>query len=552
GCLAALECFQVLDPPAIQVGVSITDVTCTEGGRIALQISGGTPDSLEGYVIIWDDQPGIQGEAVRTDLSPGTYGANIFDGNGCLVKVVVQVANTCDPGNCSAIFPITSGTLEVPYCEDARLCLPITFEAFEEWLLTDNGAPFDGLVLGCDFDSVFTYTYGSLPAAGLLGPYRLDAWTVNGTTFSGTFNDLQHLLDAMNAWDPTGNWQINPQTQTLMGGSPNNSYGDMRITQISTGIITVLVLNANIIPNGTAIQLAPGPHDLHIVNTLTGCADSASIFVRCGVVHERYDTLLVGTDSTFCFEAAWLPGTQLSILNECPENAGELLVPELHQPNCVSIQTLEPGDEALCILLCDDLGFCDTTFWNIHILQDTTGPPPVAVDDSDDTFVDNPVTVPVLDNDTLNGELLEFYLLEEPQFGIVVFNADGTVTYAPFGGFCDANEPDRFVYEICNANGCDQATVFITVDCEELTIFSGFSPNGDGVNDTFTIRGVHRFPDNQLIVFNRWGNEVYRARNYQNDWDGTWNGKLLPDATYFYIFEDGRGNKYTGYVQIHR
>jgi len=54
------------------------------------------------------------------------------------------------------------------------------------------------------------------------------------------------------------------------------------------------------------------------------------------------------------------------------------------------------------------------------------------------------------------------------------------------------------------------------------------------------------------LIFNRWGNEVYSSENYQNDWDGTWDGKILPDGTYFYIFSDGRGNKFTGYVHINR
>ncbi|MEM9822867.1 MAG: gliding motility-associated C-terminal domain-containing protein, partial [Bacteroidota bacterium] len=88
----------------------------------------------------------------------------------------------------------------------------------------------------------------------------------------------------------------------------------------------------------------------------------------------------------------------------------------------------------------------------------------------------------------------------------------------------------------------------------ELTIFSGFSPNGDGVNDFFQIRGIERFPNNSVLVFNRWGNEVFRSRGYTNDqgWDGRWEGKDLPDGTYFYVIEDGEGNQYSGYVQIHR
>jgi gliding motility-associated-like protein len=57
---------------------------------------------------------------------------------------------------------------------------------------------------------------------------------------------------------------------------------------------------------------------------------------------------------------------------------------------------------------------------------------------------------------------------------------------------------------------------------------------------------------NKLLVFNRWGNEVYRSEDYQNDWEGTAFGKDLPDGTYFYLFEDDEGRKVSGYVQIRR
>ncbi|MFT7606222.1 MAG: gliding motility-associated-like protein, partial [Saprospiraceae bacterium] len=82
--------------------------------------------------------------------------------------------------------------------------------------------------------------------------------------------------------------------------------------------------------------------------------------------------------------------------------------------------------------------------------------------------------------------------------------------------------------------------------------YTGFSPNGDGVNDFFYIEGIEAFPDSKLNIFNRWGNEVYNKEGYLNDWGGTWKNKLLPDGTYFYVLTDGNGHSYSGYVQIHR
>ncbi|TDX01797.1 T9SS type B sorting domain-containing protein [Dinghuibacter silviterrae] len=64
-----------------------------------------------------------------------------------------------------------------------------------------------------------------------------------------------------------------------------------------------------------------------------------------------------------------------------------------------------------------------------------------------------------------------------------------------------------------------------------LFIPNAVSPNGDGKNDRFLIVGLDKYPNSQLTVFNRWGNQVYHSDNYANDWDG----HELSDGTYYYI-----------------
>ena len=88
-----------------------------------------------------------------------------------------------------------------------------------------------------------------------------------------------------------------------------------------------------------------------------------------------------------------------------------------------------------------------------------------------------------------------------------------------------------------------------------MEIFTGFSPNNDGVNDFFTIQNIENFPQNSLEVFNRWGNRVYRQENYQNDWDGTFDNLILPDGVYFYLLTITSGDTQdvrSGYLDIVR
>ncbi len=100
-------------------------------------------------------------------------------------------------------------------------------------------------------------------------------------------------------------------------------------------------------------------------------------------------------------------------------------------------------------------------------------------------------------------------------------------------------------------------TESVTVD---LTLFipEGISPNNDGKNDTWVITGLEQYPDHKVIILNRWGNKIYEASPYLNNWDGTnmygvsVDGEQLPEGTYFYIIETGKSGvkPIKGYIYL--
>lgn len=78
-----------------------------------------------------------------------------------------------------------------------------------------------------------------------------------------------------------------------------------------------------------------------------------------------------------------------------------------------------------------------------------------------------------------------------------------------------------------------------------------FTPNNDGINDTWRIDYLNTYPDNRVQVFTRTGQLVFESRGYNTPWDGTIKGKPLPFDTYYYIIEPGNGrDPLTGYVTI--
>lgn len=78
-----------------------------------------------------------------------------------------------------------------------------------------------------------------------------------------------------------------------------------------------------------------------------------------------------------------------------------------------------------------------------------------------------------------------------------------------------------------------------------------FSPNGDGIHDLWVIENIWTYPICKVSVFNRWGSEVFTTTGYQNDWDGTVDGKPVADGTYYYILQCS-DRTYKGAVTILR
>jgi gliding motility-associated-like protein len=103
--------------------------------------------------------------------------------------------------------------------------------------------------------------------------------------------------------------------------------------------------------------------------------------------------------------------------------------------------------------------------------------------------------------------------------------------------------PTSYTVSAMDLAGCISDIVFtvgINSNCD-MIIYNGFTPNGDGMNDFFTIDNIEKFPNNKVFIYNRWGNKIFSTSGYHNqnnNWDGKLNGKVVAAGTYFYLVVD--------------
>lgn len=289
--------------------------------------------------------------------------------------------------------------------------------------------------------------------------------------------------------------------------------------------------------------------------------DTAMLIITCRMPEPAFvrDTLLTGETNLYCLDDSELAGALAGASNPCLSTAIHAGYQFDIQSLCLEVEAREPGIDSVCYVLCDQNGICDTFSFHFFI---QFNPSVYRIGLTDDWFTldeQGLLEADLLSNDTIPGgaEVVEigdpFVGGLEPRFGEVgiSWGANGfRMNYQALPGFCAVT--DSFRYIACNTYFCDTATVYIRISCvdDPLEVHQGFSPNGDGLNDTFVIEGLSFFKNHHLLIYNRWGSQVYESYAYENDWDGSWQNTPLPDGTYFYHLEVDGGRIYRGFIEL--
>ncbi|MDD2634084.1 MAG: gliding motility-associated C-terminal domain-containing protein [Bacteroidales bacterium] len=149
--------------------------------------------------------------------------------------------------------------------------------------------------------------------------------------------------------------------------------------------------------------------------------------------------------------------------------------------------------------------------------------------------------------------------LDDAAINVVVEGGTGNYFFVWSNGLTVQNvdnlAPGQYTLTVSDDNKCESLYEFEIepnyIEC--LNIPSSFSPNNDGINDTWVIRSIDTYSDARVQIFNKWGRILFESTGTYTPWDGTFNGNQLPSETYYYIVDLNNGDSpYTGTITILR
>ncbi|NEW85091.1 MAG: tandem-95 repeat protein, partial [Mariniphaga sp.] len=200
--------------------------------------------------------------------------------------------------------------------------------------------------------------------------------------------------------------------------------------------------------------------------------------------------------------------------------------------------------------------------------------PPVAINDNFLANENQKLEENLLENDySVDGNVptIDNLPVQPPVHGTLVLYPDGRFTYQPV---IDFRGTDTFTYRICDKGTpslCSTATVTILIGKDDncaVFVPNSFSPNGDGIHDTFKVRCLYNYENPIIEIYNRWGNLVFKKDHYGDSdyWgsenDAWWTGRsdhkwtvgndLLPVGTYYYVLKLNNSKVLTGFLFLNK
>ncbi|MEX1133150.1 MAG: gliding motility-associated C-terminal domain-containing protein [Flavobacteriales bacterium] len=480
GC-ALDSSFTIASPTAIDAGLLFTNETCFGpcDGTASVSPSGGTGP----YVIFWQPEPQQgQGTEQVSGLCPGEWNVTITDVTGCDTTVTFTI---------------------LPF-------VPIEANATVTDVL--SGGECTGNISTAATGGLGGYTYiwvpeppnGQGPEDSDLcaGTYQLTITDVAGCDSSFTFTiteptPLVATVDDVSAAS-CADASDGSITTTVAGGT-------VPVTIAWTGPAGFSSTQEDIsdLPPGTYTQTASDANGCSVVNEVVVDALS-TVFADAGVDQQSCTgvaVILDGTASVGAISYTWVDQNGNVVGNDA----------------VVDLGVLPPGEYTFTLTVTD--GPCSSTDQVTVIV----------------------LALPIADA----GPNQTIFLSESANLGGAPSGPPGsTFTWSPDSLLSNSTVPNPtadptvstwYTLTVVGPDGCISVdSVLITV-VPDIVIPTGFTPNGDGHNETWIIDFIELFPNVEVEIYNRWGEMLFQSVGYRTPWDGRYSGGPVPVGTYYYV-----------------
>lgn len=440
-------------------------------GNISITLSGGTPT----YTPQWST--GVTGTTSINGLCAGIYSVIVTDAAGC--SAVKNYTLTTVP-----TIAFSSPDLNNPQCHD------------------DCNGSLTVIPVGGTMPYTFSWTPTNVNSATTnslcAGNYSIIVTDANGCAASDTYS------------------LINPPTLSLTA-----VVTDASCNTVSDGAIDITVtggsapINYNWTPGNIGTEdltnVFAGPYTITATDNF-GCVIDSNLVINSTITV----IALAGNDTVFCQNG--------TLLLDGSNSSGGITYEWFESP------LVTPIASTLITSVSPAVG--TTTY----VLVATNG---ACVDN--DTIVVSSNALPIVDA----GPMVSMPVLSSATIGgSPTGPAGSTFSWSPSSALNNSTSANPvtgttittiYTVSVVDVNGCtnsDTVTVFVY---PEIRIPNGFSPNGDGKNDVWEIDFIYQFPDCEVEVYNRWGEQLFYSKGYSVPFNGQYKGKDLPVGTYYYI-----------------
>ena len=439
------------------------------------------------------------------------------------MSYVISVGNSQCPGPDVTATVIVQPAITINSNNDFTVCPGTTVDPID-YVSTPSGATFS-----------WTNSNTSIGLAAS-GNGTVPAWTTtndNSSSISGNITVSAQLNDCPAVQDqftvtvipsPEFNYTLSPASGLDCNLNPATING-----VVTPGNCTISWVGPGILSGGTTSSPTvnvPGTYSITMTDVQTGCTNTENVEMD---PPENLNITSVTVIDVKCYN-----GSDGAISIQTDNSGGNLTynwTPSL--PNSGNVTGLSSGNYTVTVTNEDN---CQVDA---------------------NAIVDQGAPIVITEVDSVASECEE----ANGSLTVLATGGNGGFTYEWQGNVQGATLTDidagNYSVTVTDAEGCTSSQV-VDLGCTPLIpiiVPQFISPNADNLNETWIIQNLEFYPDNKVTVYNRWGNVVYEAEPYNNDWNGHYKGtkaEALPSATYFYVIDTKKKSQdpYTGFIEI--